>query len=264
MTAGRDSRGLSTAIRKRLTLIKCPFHFLPFYLLAFAIKFCQTSKELTLQPELHHRVVILQPPPSLDCGLDGQSLFLDVWFFNCPTKAMMLFLCFGDSSSALFLRTCKTLFHFQAGFTPQDAFCVNFCPCRNSWMKTFYTAYCYFAFSTRISTCSTLKERDCFYFVTAGFVIWEFGFSFTLVNRQRRSNTHRIRYEYPTWQYFSLFHSYLTLIFLTKEIDPSTAAHTGVCGDRCSKRGYTKYKLVSPLQFAWRQCLIPNQILKIV
>ena len=82
-----------------------------------------------------------------------------------------------------------------------------------------------FAFSTRISTCSTLKERDCFYFVTAGFVIWEFGFSFTLVNRQRRSNTHRIRYEYPTWQYFSLFHSYLTLIFLKKEIDPSTAAH---------------------------------------
>ena len=176
----------------------------------------------------------------------------------------MLFLCLGDSSRALFLQTCQTLFHFQAGFTPQDAFCVNFCPCRNSWMKTFYTAYCYFAFSTRISTCSTLKERDCFISLQLVFVIWEFGFSFTLVNRQRRSNTHRIRYEYPTWQYFSLFHSYLTLIFLKKKIDPSTAAHTGVCGDRCSKRGYTKYKLVSPLQFAWRQCLIPNQILKIV
>ena len=108
------------------------------------------------------------------------------------------------------------------------------------------------------------KNETVFISLQLVFVIWEFGFSFTLVNRQRRSNTHRIRYEYPTWQYFSLFHSYLTLIFLKKEIDPSTAAHTGVCGDRCSKRGYTKYKLVSPLQFAWRQCLIPNQILKIV
>ena len=114
MTAGRDSRGLSTAIRKRLLLIKCPFHFLPFYLLAFAIKFCQTSKELTLQPELHHRVVILQPPPSLDCGLDGQSLFLDVWFFNCPAKATMLFLCNRDSSCASFLQTYKTPFSFSS------------------------------------------------------------------------------------------------------------------------------------------------------
>ena len=164
-----------------------PSTLIPFYSLAVSVKIRQSREELTRQPEQHHRVVILQPPPSLDCGLDGQSLFLDVWFFNCPAKAMMLFLCFGDSSSAMFLRTCKTLFHFQAGFTPQDAFCVNFCFCRNFWMKTCYTAYCYFAFSTRISTCSTLKERDCFYFVTAGFVIWELGFSFTLVNRQRRS-----------------------------------------------------------------------------
>ena len=108
------------------------------------------------------------------------------------------------------------------------------------------------------------KNETVFISFQLVFVIWEFGFSFTLVNRQRRSNTHRIRYKYPTWQYFSLFHSYLTLIFLTKEIDPSTAAHTGVCGDRCSKRGYTKYKLVSPLQFVWRQCLIHNENLKIV
>ena len=126
--------------------------------------------------------------------------------------------CFSYATEILralrFYKHIRRPFHFEAGITPQDAICISFCPCRNSWMKTFYTAYCYFAFSTRISTCSTLKERDCFYFVTAGFVIWEFGFSFTLVNRQRRSNTHRIRYEYPTWQYFSLFHSYLTLIFL--------------------------------------------------
>ena len=43
-------------------------------------------------------------------------------------------------------RIYKTPFHFQAGLTPQDAAGINFCPCGNSWMKSFYAVYCYFTF----------------------------------------------------------------------------------------------------------------------
>ena len=102
MTAGRDSRSLTTAFLKHCALVKCPLHLIPFYSLAVSVKIRQSREELTRQPEQHHRVVILQPPPSLDGGLDSQSLFLRVWFFNCPTKAMLLYLCNGDSSRALF------------------------------------------------------------------------------------------------------------------------------------------------------------------
>ena len=110
MTAGRDSGSLTTAFSKHCALVKCPLHLIPFYSLAVSVKIRQSREELTRQPEQHHRVVILQPPPSLDGGLDSQSLFLRVWFFNCPTKAMLLHLCNGDSSCALFPKTYKTRF----------------------------------------------------------------------------------------------------------------------------------------------------------
>ena len=102
MTAGRDSGRLTTAFSKHYALVKYLLHLIPFYSLAVSVKIRQSREELTRQPEQHHRVVILQPPPSLDGGLDSQSLFLRVWFFNCPTKAMLLYLCNGDSSRALF------------------------------------------------------------------------------------------------------------------------------------------------------------------
>ena len=102
MTAGRDSGSLTTAFSKHYALVKYLLHLIPFYSLAVSVKIRQSREELTRQPEQHHRVVILQPPPSLDGGLDSQSLFLRVWFFNCPTKAMLLYLCNGDSSRALF------------------------------------------------------------------------------------------------------------------------------------------------------------------
>jgi len=102
MTAGRDSGSLTTAFSKHYALVKYLLHLIPFYSLAVSVKIRQSREELTRQPEQHHRVVVLQPPPSLDGGLDSQSLFLRVWFFNCPTKAMLLYLCNGDSSRALF------------------------------------------------------------------------------------------------------------------------------------------------------------------
>jgi len=138
MTAGRDSRGLKSALRKHYALVNWSINLLTFYSFAVSLLIRQTREELARQPDLHHRVVFLQPPPSFDGGLDSQSLYLVIWFFNCPTKAIMLFSYNGESSCALFSQTYKTPFHFQAGLTPQDATRINFCPCRNSWMKSFF------------------------------------------------------------------------------------------------------------------------------
>jgi len=102
---------------------------------------------LARQPDLHHRVVFLQPPPSFDGGLDSQSLYLVVWFFNCPTKVIMLFSSNGESTCALFPKTYKTPFSFSSWTdTTGCCICINFCPCGNSWMKSFYAVYCYFTF----------------------------------------------------------------------------------------------------------------------
>ena len=146
MTAGRDSRGLKSALHKHYALVNLSTNSLTFYSLAVSLQIRQTREELARQPDLHHRVVFLQPPPSFDGGLDSQSLYLVIWFFNCPTKAIMLFSYNGESSCALFPKTYKTPFHFQAGQTPQDATCINFCSCGNSWMKSFKAVYCYFTF----------------------------------------------------------------------------------------------------------------------
>jgi len=55
--------------------------------------------------------------------------------------------CFSYATEILralrFYKHIRRPFHFQAGITPQDATCISFCPCRNSWMKFQYAVYCY-------------------------------------------------------------------------------------------------------------------------
>ena len=160
MTAGRDSRSLTTAFSKHCAPVKWPLHLIPFYSLAVSVKIRQSREELTRQPEQHHRVVILQPPPSLDGGLDSQSVFLRVWFFNCPTKAMLLYLCNGDSSRALFPKTYKTRFTSKQEIHIQDVICINFYPCSNSWKKIMYAVYCYFTFTTRNSIFCIIQNTE--------------------------------------------------------------------------------------------------------
>ena len=64
----------------------------------------QSDEESTRQPDQHHRVV-LQPPPSLDSGLDSRSvivLFRIVGY--CLSKAMMLiYICLESLLLALSL-----------------------------------------------------------------------------------------------------------------------------------------------------------------
>ena len=167
MTAGRDSRGLKSALHKHYALVNLSTNSLTFYSLAVSLQIRQTREELARQPDLHHRVVFLQPPPSFDGGLDSQSLYLVIWFFNCPTKAIMLFSYNGESSCALFSQTYKTPFHFQAGLTPQDATRINFCPCGNSWMKSFLGRLLLLYLIARFSSFCT--HGAAFYLVFAGF-----------------------------------------------------------------------------------------------
>ena len=122
---------------------------------------------MTRQPEQHHRVVILQPPPSLDGGLDSQSLFLRVWFFNCPTKVIMLFRTTESLRALCSQKHIRRLFHFQAGLTPQDATRINFCPCGNSWMKSFLGRLLLLYLIARFSSFCT--HGAAFYMVFAGF-----------------------------------------------------------------------------------------------
>ena len=68
MTAGRDSRGLESALRKHYALVNWSINLLTFYSLAVSLLIRQTREELARQPDLHHRVVFLQPPPSFDGG----------------------------------------------------------------------------------------------------------------------------------------------------------------------------------------------------
>ena len=167
MTAGRDSGGLKSALHKHYALVNLSINLVTSYSLVVSLQIRQTRGELARQPDLHHRVVFLQPPPSFDGGLDSQSLYLVIWFFNCPTKAIMLFSYNGESSCALFSQTYKTPFHFQAGLTPQDAIRINFCPCGNSWMKSFLGRLLLLYLIARFSSFCT--HGAAFYLVFAGF-----------------------------------------------------------------------------------------------
>ena len=119
---------------------KLPTKHLTFYSSAFLFStISKSGGELIGQPDQHHRVVT-QLPPSLDGGLDGQSLSI-LFFFSLllPYKGhgaiikiiWRVFLC------ALSKQDISDAFQRKAGTTPQDALpCVNFCPCKNSLFDT--------------------------------------------------------------------------------------------------------------------------------
>ena len=87
MTAGRDSTGVMTAFFCIRLLVKYNDEIYVLFARSFAKRFSQSVEELTQQPEQHHRVVILQLPPSLDGGLKSQSvIILFYWFFKLPYK----------------------------------------------------------------------------------------------------------------------------------------------------------------------------------
>jgi len=165
MTAGRDSRGLTTAFCEHHTLVKCPLHLASIYSLAVSLRNRQSREELTRQPDLHHRVVILQPPPSLDGGLDSQSLCLDAWFFNCPAKASMLFLCNRDSSCALFLKTYKTPFSFSSRNHTTGCYLHQFLPLQKFLNEISICCLLLSQYPTRIFSCvhtELLSFHFCF------------------------------------------------------------------------------------------------------
>ena len=73
--------------------------------------------------------------------------------------------CFSYATEILralrFYKHIRRPFHFQAGITPQDATCISFCPCRNSWMKFQYAVYCYLNIQLESPGVSI---RSCFLF----------------------------------------------------------------------------------------------------
>ena len=71
------------------------------------LQFLRSSKLVeasTRQPESHHRVVFLQPTPSLEGVLNSRRInFLVSVFWNCLSKALMFFIyTIEDTSRALF------------------------------------------------------------------------------------------------------------------------------------------------------------------
>jgi len=168
MTAGRDSRGLKSALRKHYALVNLSINLVTFYSLAVSLQIRQTRGELARQPDLHHRVVFLQPPPSFDGCLDSQSLYLVVWFFNCPTKVIMLFLNNGESTCALFPITYKTPFSFSSWTDTTECYRHQFLPLRKFLDEIFLCRLLLLYFSARFSSFCT---RSCFLFqlVFAGF-----------------------------------------------------------------------------------------------
>ena len=178
MTAGRDSRGLKSALHKHYALVNLKTTSITFYSLAFSLQIRQTREELARQPDLHHRVVFLQPPPSFDGGLDSQSLYLVVWFFNCPTKVIMLFLNNGESTCALFPITYKTPFSFSSWTDTTGCYMHQFLPLRKFLDEIFLCRLLLLYFLARFSSFQT---RSCFLFGFAGFC-W-------FPSKRSRSNT---------------------------------------------------------------------------
>ena len=141
MTAGRDSRGLKSVLHKHYALVNLSINLVTFYSLAVSLQIRQTREELARQPDLHHRVVFLQPPPSFDGGLDSQSLYLVVCFFNCPTKVIMLFLNNGESTCALFPITYKTPFSFSSWTDTTGCYMHQFLPLRKFLDEIFFMLF---------------------------------------------------------------------------------------------------------------------------
>ena len=140
MTAGIDSNykiPIQHFLKVPFCWLKLSTKFPTCYLSAVCFFFRELIRELngksdevlTRQPDQHHRVVF-QPPPSLDGGLDGQSMLLFLNIFYCLSKAMArLYTNWRDFSAhcsklqarrAVFVKS--DAFQFKAGTTPQDVF----------------------------------------------------------------------------------------------------------------------------------------------
>ena len=90
--------------RQRRNICSIQLQFLP-----------RSSKSVgvsTWQPESHHRVVFLQPTPSLEGVLNSRRInFLVSVFWNCLSKALMFFICtIGETSRALFRQQIRRPF----------------------------------------------------------------------------------------------------------------------------------------------------------
>ena len=120
----------------------------------------QSDEELTGQPDQHHRVV-LQPPPSLDSGLDSRSVFalfpnsllLPYKGYDANTHII------GESFARIVLGHIR-----RFSFSKQDQhhrmliLGVNFCPCKNSLIETLFCTYCHYVRNKS----SKLHETDFF------------------------------------------------------------------------------------------------------
>ena len=86
-------------------------------------------------------------------GLDSQSLCFDAWFFNCPAKATMLFLCNRDSSCASFLQTYKTPFSFSSRNHTTGCYLHQFLPLQKFLNEISICCLLLSQYPTRISSC---------------------------------------------------------------------------------------------------------------
>ena len=141
----------------------------------------KSDEVLTRQQDQHHRVVF-QPPPSLDGGLDGQSMLLFLYSFYCLSKAMAQILPIGETFQRI-VQSCKpeglflsnqTLFSSKPELHHRMFLCINNCPCS-------YTLSGYKSFLSAISLeklqlefrngCS--KPYSSEYYCKSGFLIFQ-------------------------------------------------------------------------------------------
>ena len=163
MTAGIDSNykiPIQHFIKVPFCWLKLSTKFPTCYLSAVCFFFRELVRELngksdevlTRQPDQHHRVVF-QPPPSLDGGLDGQSMLLFLYSFYCLSKAMARILPIGETFQRI-VQSCKpeglflsnqTLFSSKPELHHRMFLCINNCPCSytlsGSDTKAFYLLF---------------------------------------------------------------------------------------------------------------------------
>ena len=117
----------------------------------------QSDEELTGQPDQHHRVV-LQPPPSLDSGLDSRSLFpnsLLLPYKGYDANIHMI----GESFARIVLGHIRRFSFSKHGIHHRMLILgMNFCSCKNSLIETLFCTYCR---SVRNKS-SKLHETDFF------------------------------------------------------------------------------------------------------
>ena len=112
LTAGRDSTVVMTASFHISLLVENIYNeYQTLFNCSFPKRIHQLVEELILQPDQHHRVVFMQPPSSLDDGLENQSVkfFFFFFVFYLPYKGtdVFNFNIVGETSRALFVFDIK-------------------------------------------------------------------------------------------------------------------------------------------------------------